>query len=469
MIAGRRRSARVAGMTPPLDPALPLEDLKAFLRFPSISTQLEHAPDLDSCAEWLREKLTAIGLTATIHTTPGSPVVVAHSPRDPAKRTVLIYGHYDVQPAEPLGSWTTPPFEPRVEEGRVYARGAADNKGQILAHILGVAETLREHGELPVNVIFLIEGEEEIGSPNLTEFLREHREELACDLVAISDTAMAPGNKPALTYALRGVAAMELIVRGPARDLHSGLFGGAVANPAAVVGRLIASLHDDDGRVRIPGFYDAVRLLAPWEREAAADLEAATGGDDSIRELAGVTELVGEKGFTTTERIGARPTAEVNGIGGGYQGAGTKTVLPREAFAKLTVRLVADQDPAVILAAAEEYLRRQTPPGVLLEIVTGHSGASYQSDPNSPDGLAARKALAGAFGAEPLLLRDGGSIPILATLKEILGVDSYLLGLANPDSRIHSPDENMLVENFLGGIRMSRLLLHELAGTSSTR
>ena len=256
---------------------------------------------------------------------------------------------------------------------------------------------------------------------------------------------------------------MELIVRGPARDLHSGLFGGAVANPATVVARLLASLHDDEGRVRIPGFYDAVRPLQPWERVAAADMEKASGGDEAIKELAGVTELFGEKDFTTIERIGARPTAEVNGIGGGYQGAGTKTVLPKEAFAKLTFRLVADQDPALILAAAEEYLRNQTPPGVLLEIITGHSGAAYQSDPNSPDGLAARKALAGAFGAEPLLLRDGGSIPILATLKEILGIDSYLLGLANPDSRIHSPNENMLIENFLGGIRMNQILLEELA------
>lgn len=441
----------------------PLEELTSFLRFPSISTQPEHAPDLVACAEWLREKLTTIGLTATVHPTPGSPVVIASTPRDPAKRTVLVYGHYDVQPPDPLDGWTTPPFEPRIEEGRIYARGAADNKGQILAHILGVAQTLRERGSLPVNLIFLIEGEEEIGSPNLADFLRAHKEDLSCDLVAISDTAMAPGNKPALTYALRGIAAMELIVRGPARDLHSGLFGGAVANPATVVARLLASLHDDEGRVRIPGFYDAVRPLQPWERVAAADLEKASGGDEAIKELAGVTELYGEKDFTTIERIGARPTAEVNGIGGGYQGAGTKTVLPKQAFAKLTFRLVADQDPALILAAAEEYLRNQTPPGVLLEIITGHSGAAYQSDPNSPDGLAARKALAGAFGAEPLLLRDGGSIPILATLKEILGIDSYLLGLANPDSRIHSPNENMLIENFLGGIRMNQILLEELA------
>ena len=440
-----------------------LGTLQEFLRFPSVSTQPEHAPDLLSCAEWLRELLEGAGLKAEVHSTPGSPVVLAAAPRDPAKRTVLIYGHYDVQPPDPLGGWTTPPFEPRIAGDRIYARGAADNKGQILAHILGVAETLRAEGSLPVNVIFLIEGEEEIGSPNLADFLREHREELACDLVAISDTAMAAGNKPALTYALRGIAAMELIVRGPAHDLHSGLFGGAVANPATVLARLLASLHDARGRVLIPGFYDAVRPLEPWERKAAADLEAASGGDASIKELAGVADLFGEEGFSTIERIGARPTAEVNGIGGGYQGAGTKTVLPKEAFAKLTFRLVADQDPATILTAAEEYLRKQTPPGVLLEVITGHSGAAYQSDPNSKDGLAARNALKGAFGAEPLLLRDGGSIPILATLKEILGVDSYLLGLANPDSRIHSPDENMLIENFLGGVRMNRILLKELA------
>ena len=443
-------------------PPDPLEILSGFLRFPSISTQPEHKPDLTACAEWLRVLLTGIGLTATVHSTAGSPVVLAASPRDPAKRTVLIYGHYDVQPPDPLEGWTTPPFEPRISEGRIYARGAADNKGQILAHILGVAESLREKGSLPVNVIFLIEGEEEIGSPNLARFLQEHRDELACDLVAISDTGMAPGNRPALTYALRGIAAMEMVVRGPARDLHSGLFGGAVANPVTVLARLLATLHDADGRVLIPGFYDDVRPLEPWEREAAAALEQASGGDASIKELAGVSELAGEKGYTTIERIGARPTAEVNGIGGGYQGAGTKTVLPKEAFAKLTFRLVADQKADVILAAAEEYLRSQCPAGVLLEVMTGHSGAAYQNDPNSPDGLAARKALTGAFGAEPLLLRDGGSIPILATLKEILGVDSHLLGLANPDSRIHSPDENMLIENFLGGIRMNRILLEEL-------
>jgi len=440
----------------------PVEELRAFLRFPSISTQPDRAGDVAACAAWLGEKLSAWGFRSSVHPTAGSPVVLARTPPDPSKRTVLIYGHYDVQPPEPFDGWTSPPFEPRITDGRIYARGAADNKGQILAHILGAAGMLRERGSLPVNVIFLIEGEEEIGSPHLEDFLREHREELACDLVAISDTAMAPGNRPALTYALRGVAAMELLVRGPSRDLHSGLFGGAVANPITVLARMLATLHDGEGRVRIPGFYDPVRTLRPWERDAAADLERASGGEAAIKELAGVPELAGEKGFTAVERIGARPTAEINGIGGGYQGAGTKTVLPSEAFAKITFRLVADQDPAVILTAAEEYLRKQTPPGVLLEVVTGHSGAAYQSDPNSPDGLAARRALRAAFGTEPLLLRDGGSIPILATLKDILGADAYLLGLANPDSRIHSPDENMLLANFLGGIGMSNLLLEEL-------
>lgn len=446
-----------------MDPLDPLETLGAFLRFPSVSTQPEHAGDIAACAAWLCDLFQRIGLEAELHPTAGSPVVLARTPRDPAKRTVLIYGHYDVQPPEPLEGWTTPPFDPEVREGRIYARGAADNKGQILAQILGVAASLRENGCLPVNVIFLIEGEEEIGSPSLQGFLHAHREELSCDAIAISDTAMAPGNKPALTYALRGIAAMELIVRGPARDLHSGLFGGAVANPLTVLARLLATLHDAGGRVLIPGFYDAVRPLAPWERGAAADLEKAAGGDAAIRELAGVPDLFGEEGFSTIERIGARPTAEINGLGGGYQGPGTKTVLPREAFAKLTFRLVADQDPSAILNAAEEYLRSKTPPGVLLEVITGHSGAPYQSDPNSPDGLAARKALRESFGSEPLLLRDGGSIPIVASLREILGADTQLLGLANPDSRIHSPDENMLIENFLGGIRMNRILLRELA------
>ena len=274
---------------------------------------------------------------------------------------------------------------------------------------------------------------------------------------------MAPGNLPAMTYALRGVAALEFIVRGPARDLHSGLFGGAVANPLTVAARLIASLHDENGHVLIPRFYDEVQPLQSWERETAKALEEISGGDDSIKELAGVTELFGEAGFSTLERLGARPTADVNGFGGGYQGEGTKTVLPKEAFVKLTFRLVANQDPSIILQQAEDYLKRQLPPGVSLEIKLGHSGEPYSLDPQSADGKAAQEALQETFEAAPLLLRDGASIPIVANFKRILGVDTLLLGLANPDCAMHSPNENMLLTNFLNGIRLNQLLLEKLA------
>lgn len=443
----------------------PIAILTEYLRFPSISTQPEHSTDLVACATWLVKRFESMGLTVALHTTPGHPIVVAKTAYDPAKRTVLIYGHYDVQPAEPLEEWKSPPFEPRFDEkeGKVYARGSSDNKAPTLAHILGVAQTLKEQGTLPVNVIFLIEGEEEIGSPHLESFLLEHQKEFACDVVVISDTGMGPGNHPAMTYALRGVTALEFIVRGPAQDLHSGLFGGAVANPLTVAARLIASLHDEQGHVLIPGFYDDVKPLPAWEREATATLEKVSGGDASIKELAGVTELFGEAGFTTLERIGARPTAEVNGFGGGYQGQGTKTVLAKEAFVKLSFRLVADQDPKKILELASAHLRKQLPPGVSLEIILGHSGNPYFADPHSTNGKAAQEALQETFGKTPLLLRDGASIPIVATFKKILGVDTLLLGLANPDCGMHSPNENMLLKNFLEGIRLNQTLLKKLA------
>lgn len=443
----------------------PIGTLTEYLRFPSISTQPEHATDLSACAEWLKKLFTSMGLEASLYKTPGHPIVLAKTTHDPKKRTVFIYGHYDVQPPDPLAEWISPPFEPRIDEeqGKIYARGSSDNKAPTLAHILGVAKTLQEKGSLPVNVIFLIEGEEEIGSPHLEAFLETHREKLACDVIVVSDTGMGPGNLPAMTYALRGVAAMEFIIRGPACDLHSGLFGGAVANPITVAARLVASLHDEKGHILIPGFYDAVQPLQAWERDAAAALEKASGGDDSIKKLAGVTELFGEAGFSTLERIGARPTAEVNGFGGGYQGAGTKTVLPKEAFVKLSFRLVANQDPKKILEQAALYFKNQLPPGVTIQITKGHSGASCFVDPQSIDGKAAQQALAETFGAPPLLLRDGASVPIIATFKKILGRDTLLLGLANPDCGMHSPNENMSLQNFLSGIRLNEVLLEKLA------
>ncbi len=437
-----------------------VEELLEFLRFPSVSAQSEHRKDVQACAEWLVAKLQRIGLEARLAPTAGNPIVLARTLRDPAKRTVLIYGHYDVQPAEPLELWTTAAFEPAIREGRIFGRGSTDNKGQIFAHILGVEESLAA-GPLPVNVIFLIEGEEEVGSENLAAFLKAHRDELACDIIAISDTGMAADGYPTLSYALRGIAAMEVKVKGPSHDLHSGVYGGAVANPATAAARLIASLHDADGRVAIEGFYETVRNLEPWEREAAA---AAPVRDEDIAEQAGVTELFGEPGYNALERIGARPTAEVNGLGGGYQGEGSKTVLPAEAFFKLTFRLVSDQSPDAVLDLAEAHLRKHCPPGVRLEIERGHGGAPYFADPNSTDGLAARRALEEVFGKKPALLREGGSIPILTALRETLGCDSLLVALASPDCRAHSPDENFPLENFFAGIRLNQALLKELAG-----
>lgn len=439
-----------------------ISDLLDFLRFPSISTQSEHNGDMVACAEWLREKLTAIGLTAQVLPTNGHPAVVAHSAYDPSKRTVLIYGHYDVQPPEPLEEWTTPPFEPTIRNERVFARGSTDNKGQILAHILGVGETMARDGKLPVNVKFLIEGEEEIGSDHLPAFLEEHREELACDVIVISDTGMAAHGYPTLTYALRGIAAMELRVSGPSSDLHSGVFGGAVQNPATVVGRLIATLHDENGRVAIEGFYDNVPALLDWEREAMASLP---GADESLRELTGVPALFGEAGYTSAERIGARPTAEVNGIGGGYQGEGTKTVLPKEAFAKLTFRLVPNQKPEEILKLAEAHFLRHCPPGVTLKFMPGHGGDSYYTDPNSPDAQAVCRALEEVFGRKPALMREGGSIPILLTFQKILQADVLLLALASPDCNAHAPNENFPIENFRAGIKLNQAALRELAAS----
>lgn len=434
-------------------------DLLEFVRIPSVSAQSVYSADMERCADWLVSKLKKIGLDACKETTPGNSIVIGKTQRDPSKKTILIYGHYDVQPPEPLELWTTPPFDPQIRDGRIYGRGASDNKGQILAHILGVGEALAE-GPLPVNVIFLIEGEEEVGSGHLAEFLEKHRADLACDAIAISDTGMAADGHPTLSYALRGIAAMEVRVFGPSHDLHSGIYGGAVANPATAAARLIASLHDSQGRVAIEGFYDDVQPMQPWEREAAAESPLS---DDAIAAEAGVTELWGEAGYSSVERIGARPTAEINGIGSGYQGEGSKTVLPAEAFFKVTFRLVANQNPDAILKLARLHFENHKPPGVRLDMVDGHGGEPFFLDPKGVQGMAACRALEAVFGKSPALTREGGSIPILADFQKILGHPALLLALASPDCRAHSPNENFPVENFLTGIRLNKALLKELA------
>lgn len=440
-------------------PDAQLAKLLEFLRFPSISTDDAYSKNVAQCAEWLAQQLQAIGLDARLHSTPGHPIVVAKNEHKPGRRTVLIYGHYDVQPVDPLALWTHPPFEPHIEDGKIFARGATDNKGQIMAHILGVQESLAQ-GELPVNLVFLIEGEEECGSSHLDDFLAAHREELRCDIIAVSDTGMIGRGIPTLTYGLRGIAALEIKVTGPATDLHSGNFGGAVANPITMLARLLATLHDDSGRVAVEGFYNEVEPLQDWERKMWANLPHR---EEDLLKLAGSPALFGEPGYTSYERLWARPTAEINGIGGGYQGSGTKTVLPSEAFAKLTFRLVPNQQPDVLLEKVKAHLQKHVSPAVRLEITGGHSGDPYVMDPNSHDGLAARRALEKTFGRDAALIREGGSIPIVQSFKNILGAETLLLGLALPDCHAHAPNENFPVENLYAGIRLNQALLQELA------
>jgi len=438
-----------------------LETLFSFLRFPSISTDSAHREDVRACAGWLHGQLADMGLAAEVHDTAGHPLVVARNAHRAGRPTVMIYGHYDVQPADPLDLWDSSPFEPEIRNGRIWGRGSTDNKGQLMAHLLGVKAALQEHGDLPVNLIFLFEGEEEIGSPNLGPFLEAHREAFACDLVAVSDTGMVAPGVPTLGYGLRGIACCEVVVSGPSSDLHSGVYGGAVANPATAVARLVASLHDADGRVQVDGFYDAVRPLADWELPAWKQVPQS---DADLLAQTGSPELFGEAGFSSMEHRWARPTAEVNGIGGGYQGEGSKTIIPSRAQVKLSFRLVPDQDPADILARVRAHLVAHCPPGVRLEIEDGHSGAAYLADPQSIYGKAAQRALEKTFGRPPVMIREGGSIPIIAAFKDILGVDSLMLGLALPDCQIHSPNENFAVENFEAGIRLNQILLNELAG-----
>ena len=438
-----------------------LSELLEFLRYPSISTDPAYSGQVSECAQWLCRKLMAMGLSAEVHPTPGHPVVIAKNSHRAGLRTVLIYGHYDVQPVDPLELWTTPPFEPRIEGGKIFARGATDNKGQILAHIQGVAETLQRDGQLPVNLIFLVEGEEEIGSRNLGSFLRDHRELLRCDVIAVSDTGMVGPGIPTLTYGLRGIACMEIKVIGPAMDLHSGIYGGAVANPITVLSRMLSTLHDANGHVAVEGFYEGVSPLESWEIGAWAKLPM---NDAELIKNTGVSELTGEVGFGALERMWSRPTAELNGIGGGYQGEGSKTVIPREAFAKLSFRLVPDQDPPTVLNRVKTHFEKLAPRGVQVKITAGHSGAPYLMDPRSPYGIAACRALRTTFGRDVALIREGGAIPIVNTFREVLGAETLLLGLALPDCRAHSPDENFPVENYRAGIRLNQALLKELAG-----
>src|SRR4051812_42432047 len=438
-----------------------LQEFYSFLRFPSVSTDSAFAKNVNECANWLVKKLTSIGLETKLIPTAGHPIVWAKNKHRAGRPTVMIYGHYDVQPPDPLDLWDSPPFEPVLKDGYVYARGSTDNKGQILSHIVGVQETMKRDGDLPVNLHFVIEGEEEIGSGNLPKFLKENREALKCDVVVVSDTGMIARGMPTISYGLRGVTALELKVTGPKIDLHSGIYGGAVANPLAAMSRLLASLHNADGHIVVPGFYDDVEPLQDWERKMWSKLPI--DGDALVLEESQAPDLFGEKGFSTFERIWARPTAEINGIGGGYQGQGTKTVLPSYAIAKLTFRLVPNQDGDKVVELVKKHLQKNVPPGVTLEMVSGHSGPWYLTDPKSKSGEAAQRALKKVFNKEVALIREGGSIPIVSIFREILKAETLLIGLALPNCRAHSPNENFPLENFNLGMQMNQAVLNELA------
>ncbi|HXP61094.1 MAG TPA: dipeptidase, partial [Dongiaceae bacterium] len=433
-----------------------IDALCDYLRFPSVSAQAEHREDLRACAEWVANHCRQIGLEARVCPTAGHPVVVAKTPSpastSPRRPRFVVYGHYDVQPPEPFDLWKSPPFEPRIEGRSLFARGACDNKGQNLAHLIAVEAYLKTGTELPCELIFVIEGEEEVGSSSLAAFLREHQAELACEAVVISDTGMPSPKHPALTYALRGIAALEVLVHGPARDLHSGIFGGTVDNPALALCQLLAKLRDKRGRIAIPGFYDDVQPLSAYERKQMARLPF---NEREYRKLVGVKQLFGERGYTPIEQRSARPTFEINGLTSGYQGEGSKTIIPAWARAKITARLVPNQDPARIARLIRLHLQKLCPPTVRLEVQVTRGADPYLVSPEGPHAQAALRALKAAFGFDPVLLREGGSIPIVNDFKKCLHADSLMLGLALPDDNAHSPNEKFDLDCFAKGQLMS--------------
>jgi len=445
-----------------------LAEFGDYLRFASVSAQPEHKKDLLACAEWLVAHGRKIGLDARLCPTAGHPIVIAKTPRKKNSHPphFIVYGHYDVQPPEPFDLWKNPPFEPRIAGRNIFARGATDNKGQNFAHLKAVEAYLQTGTPLPCDLTFVLEGEEEVGSANLSQFLQSHRAELDCEAVVISDTGMPAPNHPALTYALRGIIAFEITLRGPARDLHSGIFGGAVENPAMALAQLLAKVRDDQGRVKIPGFYDGVAPLSKYERE---QIKRYPLKDAQLKKLLGAPQLFGERGFTPTEQRSSRPTFEINGLTSGYQGEGSKTIVPARARAKITCRLVPNQRPAHVRKIVCTWLKKNCPPTVRLEITAGHGAEAYLVSPTSAPAQAALRALEKAFGARPVLMREGGSIPIVNEFKEILGADSLLLGIGLPDDNAHSPNEKFNLDCFEQGQRMSAHLWQELSATDGHR
>lgn len=447
-----------------------LDELMEMLRIPSVSADPGHREDLLKMAEYTREKLLGAGADkAELCETPGNPIVYAEKIVDKKLPTVLVYGHYDVQPPDPLELWKTPPFEPVVRkteehpEGAVFARGSCDDKGQFYMHVKAL-ELMMSNGSLPCNIKFMIEGEEEVGSSHLEGFVKENRERLSADVVLISDTAMISMEHPSIETGLRGMAYLQVEVTGANRDLHSGVYGGAVANPINILCRMIASLHDEDNRVAIPGFYDHVDHLSEKERE---DLNRAPFNEKEYKKDLGIKEVWGEKGYTTLERTGIRPTLDVNGIWGGYTGEGAKTVLPSKAFAKISMRLVPSQQSKKIEKLFQEHFEKIAPACVSVRVTAMHGGEAVVTPTDSVAYRAAARAIETAFGRKPVPTRGGGSIPIVALFEKELGVKTVLLGFGLDSDNLHSPNEKYGLFNFYKGIETIPLFYRYFAEMSA--
>ena len=434
-------------------------DLFELLRIPSVSADSANRADVRRSSEWVANQFRRLKFKTEVVETAGHPIVYSESPPVPGAPIVLVYGHYDVQPPDPLAEWHTPPFEPTVRDGNVYARGATDDKGQMLTHIKSTQAWIETEGRLPLQLKFVIEGEEEVGSSHLSEFIDSHRQQLACDCVVISDTSQFAAGQPAITYGLRGIAYYELRLSGPKQDLHSGTFGGAVANPANTLCNMLAALINERGQVQIPGFYDAVEALSVRER---AEFKKLPFDEAQFMKQLGVAALRGEEGFSTLERRWARPTFDVSGLSSGYQGEGAKTVLPARAVAKFSFRLVPKQDPKKISAALEKRLRELCPPGIKMELIDFHGAPGVVIPLDSPYVAAAERAIEQGFGKRPVFMREGGSIPVVATFHDLLGVDTLLLGWGLDDDNPHSPNEKFSLADFHRGIKASAHLWREL-------
>jgi acetylornithine deacetylase/succinyl-diaminopimelate desuccinylase-like protein len=437
-----------------------LAELTQYLAIPSVSALPEHAADVRRCAEWTADHLRTIGLqNVRVIDTAGHPVVYGDWLNAAGAPTVLIYGHYDVQPVDPLDLWQTPPFEATVRDNELFARGATDDKGQLFVHIKALEAHLKHAGSLPINVRVIFEGEEEIGSPNLDQFIREHKDELACDVVVISDSPMFEKGMPSICYGLRGLSYYQIDLRGTASDLHSGSFGGAVANPAFVLAQLLSQMKDRGGHVKIPGFYDDVRELTERERE---EIKRLPFNEKQYKKQLAAPKLHGESGYSVLERVWARPTFEVNGLLSGFTGEGAKTVIPAVAMAKVSMRLVPNQDPDKIAALFEDYVKKAAPKSVEVKVTRMHGGKPWMTELDGPFIQAATRALEIGFNRTPVYTREGGSIPVVSTFQSELHAPTVLFGFGLPDENAHAPNEKLDLGNFYNGILASAYLYEEI-------